>query len=156
MTVGDSTVLFRAVPRKFKLLPAEKRTLKSFAQTLSERIGEGRSWACLITSDRELHRWNASFLGRDYPTDVLSFPAPPEAGYLGEIAISTERAHDQAAQFKHPLLSEIQILMLHGFLHLTGMDHERDRGQMARAEKKWRSEFDLPVTLIARSKKVKQ
>lgn len=156
MTVGDSTVLFRAVPRKFKLLPAEKRILTSFAQTLSERIGQGRPWACLISSDRELHRLNASFLGHDYPTDVLSFPAPAEAGYLGEIAISTERAHDQAARFNHPLLSELQILMLHGFLHLTGMDHEGDRGQMARAERKWRGEFHLPATLIARSKKVKQ
>jgi probable rRNA maturation factor len=155
MTVGDSTVLFRAVPAKLKLLPAEKRTLQSFAQTLSERIGAGRPWACLISNDRELQRLNGSFLGHDHPTDVLSFPAPPEAGYWGEIAISTERAHLQAAEFKHPVLSEIQILMLHGFLHLTGMDHERDRGQMARAEKKWRSQFNLPSSLIARSKEKK-
>jgi probable rRNA maturation factor len=155
MTVGDSTVLFRAVPRKFKLPPAEKRTLTTFAQTLSERVGPDRPWACLISSDRELRRLNASFLGNDYSTDVLSFPAPPDAGYLGEIAISTERAYQQAAQFNHPVLSELQILMLHGFLHLTGMDHESDRGQMARAEKKWRGAFDLPTTLIARSKETR-
>jgi len=42
--------------------------------------------------------------------------------------------------------------MLHGLLHLTGHDHERDRGEMARAERKWRSAFGLPTTLIARSR----
>lgn len=153
MPPGDSTVLFRAVPAQLKLIPEEKRSLKSFARTLSERVGSGRSWTCLITNDQELHRLNAAFLGHDYATDVLSFPAASAEEHLGEVAISTERAHEQAAQFGHILMSEIRILMLHGFLHLTGMDHERDRGEMARAEKKWRGEFDLPSTLIARSKR---
>jgi probable rRNA maturation factor len=40
--------------------------------------------------------------------------------------------------------------MLHGALHLLGMDHEKDRGAMARAEKQWRKRFRLPASLIER------
>jgi probable rRNA maturation factor len=42
--------------------------------------------------------------------------------------------------------------MLHGLLHLAGMDHETDRGEMARAENHWRQELGLPLTLIARAR----
>ncbi len=56
-------------------------------------------------------------------------------GFAGEIAISVNRAADQADEFGHDLEQEIEILMLHGALHLLGMDHEKDRGAMARAEK---------------------
>jgi len=68
------------------------------------------------------------------------------------LAISVERANAQAKSFRHSLVDEIRVLMLHGLLHLTGMDHETDRGAMSRAEKKWRCHFDLPVTLIVRTK----
>jgi probable rRNA maturation factor len=70
---------------------------------------------------------------------------------LGEIAISVERAEAQARSFGHSRLDEIRILMLHGLLHLSGMDHENDRGEMARAEAHWRAQFGLPETLIART-----
>ena len=56
----------------------------------------------------------------------------------------------QAADYGHPVGREIEILMLHGVLHLLGMDHETDRGQMARAERKWREAFGLPNGLIER------
>jgi probable rRNA maturation factor len=59
----------------------------------------------------------------------------------------------QAREFGHSLVDEIRILMLHGILHLTGMDHHRDRGEMARAEYKWRNEFSLRATLISRTRK---
>ncbi|MBL8231017.1 MAG: rRNA maturation RNase YbeY, partial [Bryobacterales bacterium] len=87
-----------------------------------------------------------------YPTDVLSFPEPAP-GFLGEIAISVDRAAAQAAEFGHTLEEEIEILMLHGALHLSGMDHEKDKGQMARAESKWRKHFGLPRGLIQRARK---
>jgi len=94
---------------------------------------------------------NKQFLGQDYATDVLSFPSGMP-GHLGELAISVERAEEQANSFGHTLVDEIRVLMLHGLLHLAGMDHETDRGAMSRAESKWRSHFDLPVTLISRTK----
>jgi probable rRNA maturation factor len=46
---------------------------------------------------------------------------------------------------------EVRILMLHGLLHLKGMDHESDGGPMARAELKWRRSLGLPAGLIERA-----
>ena len=96
-------------------------------------------------------RLNRHFRGKRGPTDVLSFPAHEDPNrVLGELAISFDRAKQQAAERRHAVDEEIAVLMLHGVLHLMGMDHETDRGQMARAERKWRSSLGLPAGLIER------
>jgi probable rRNA maturation factor len=141
-------MLFGALPSELRFSRAEKRLLADFAGDLSRQIVAGRAFDCLIADDTELHRLNLAFLGHDYPTDVLSFP---NANALGEIAISAERAGSQALSFGHTRMDEIRILMLHGLLHLAGMDHENDSGEMANAEAKWRALFGLPRTLIART-----
>jgi probable rRNA maturation factor len=151
MSPGDSTVLFKALPANFRLTSPEKRLLSQFSRTLSEDVVGGLPFTSLITNDRELQQLNKQFLGQDYPTDVLSFPSGMP-GNLGELAISVERADEQANLFGHSRVDEIRVLMLHGLLHLTGMDHETDRGAMSRAEGKWRSRFDLPATLISRTR----
>jgi len=94
---------------------------------------------------------NRTFLANNYATDVLSFPASSPSDSLGEMAISVDRAEAQALAFGHSRMDEIRILMLHGLLHLAGMDHKHDSGRMARAERKWRAQFSLPETLIART-----
>ena len=127
-----------------------RKDLRSFAETLIDEVTGGRQFECLITDDRELQRLNRTFLGYDYPTDVLSFPSGTAGGFAGEIAISRNRAAEQAANFGHSVDEEIKILMLHGALHLLGMDHEKDRGGMARAEKRWRKRLGLPEGLIER------
>jgi probable rRNA maturation factor len=151
MSPGGSTVLFKALPANSRLTPSEKRLLSNFSQRLSEDVAGGLPFTCLITNDCELQRLNKQFLRHDYPTDVLSFPSGMP-GHLGELAISVERADAQASSFRHSRVDEIRVLMLHGLLHLAGMDHETDRGAMSRAENKWRAHFDLPVTLIVRAK----
>src|ERR1035437_6062459 len=70
--------------------------------------------------------------------------------FLGDIAISLGRARAQAREFGHTIEREVQILMLHGVLHLIGHDHETDAGAMARAEKRWRAKLGLPNGLIER------
>jgi probable rRNA maturation factor len=151
MTSSGSTVLFGAIPAHLKLSPFEKRALAQFANLLGRRVADLRSFVCLLADDAHLRHLNLSFLRHDYPTDVLSFPSVGVANELGEIAISMERAAAQAAEFGHSRLDEIRILMLHGVLHLTGLDHETGDSQMAREEKRWRTEFSLPETLIARA-----
>ncbi|HXB62551.1 MAG TPA: rRNA maturation RNase YbeY, partial [Acidobacteriaceae bacterium] len=74
-------------------------------------------------------------------------------GHAGDIAISLETAARQAAEFGHSLQSEVKILLLHGLLHLNGMDHETDAGEMAAKELKLRARLKLPAGLIARSKR---
>ena len=151
MSQSDSTVLFRALPIQSTLAPEEKRTIRSFARTLRKRVAQGRAFTCVLSDDLELRRLNQSFLGHDYATDVLSFPSRSSVGELGELIISVERAELQALEFGHERVDELSILMLHGVLHLCGMDHEKDRGQMASEELRWREKLGLPVTLIARA-----
>jgi probable rRNA maturation factor len=146
----DCTVLFRALA-PYRFSAQEKRALVSFARSLSLRVLDGRSFTCLITGDAELHRLNRTFLAHDYPTDVLSFPTCDHGSSLGDMAISADRAEAQAAAFGYRCIDEVRILMLHGVLHLAGMDHEQDSGEMARAERKWRTRLNLPDGLIARA-----
>ena len=87
---------------------------------LVAEVTAGKLFECLITDDRELLRLNRDFLGHDYPTDVLSFPSGVGGPFLGEIAISKDRAAEQAAAFGHGITEELKILMLHGVLHLSG------------------------------------
>jgi len=143
MPSDGSTVTFRRAPGSLR-----RRAIERFAQRLQAGVAKGRGFDCLITSDSELRRLNREFRGKDVPTDVLSFPS--EDGRLGDIAVSAGRARAQAREFGHSIEQEIQILLLHGVLHLLGMDHETDRGRMARAEKRWRMALGLPDGLIER------
>lgn len=142
-----ASILFR------KTLPKEDRDrLRLFSEQLCEQVLAGRGFSCLITSDAQLQQLNRDFLSHDYATDVLSFPSGEDVE-LGELAISMDRASEQATEHGHGLVEEIQILMLHGVLHLMGMDHEKDRGAMRRAETKWRKHFGLSAGLIERVRK---
>jgi len=153
-----STVTFRRRPADFGRAAVER-----FARRLQAEVTKGRSFDCLISGDAELRRLNCEFRGQDCATDVLSFPATPACRAvtvlalgrarersLGDIAICLARARSQAREYGHTPEQEIQILMLHGVLHLLGMDHETDRGQMARAEKRWRARLGLRNGLIER------
>jgi probable rRNA maturation factor len=107
----------------------------------------------LLADDATLRRLNKSFRGKNKATDVLSFPTPPEIAnhHAGDLAISLETAARQAATYGHSLRDEVRILLLHGLLHLSGKDHETDKGEMATREAELRRELRLPTTLIERT-----
>jgi probable rRNA maturation factor len=142
---SNTTLIYRRIPKNVR-----RQDLRDFVLTLESSVSNGRPFTCLLTGDEELQRLNKTFLRKDYPTDVLSFPEEAPDGFLGEIAISVDRAADQAREFGHSLEDEIRILLLHGVLHLLGMDHEKDRGKMARAESQWRKKLGLHSGLIER------
>src|SRR5580700_11537394 len=110
-----STVTFRRTPTELR-----PRALVNFARKLQFEVSQRRPFDCLITGDAELRRLNREFRGLDYPTDVLSFPADGPAIHLGDLAISLGRARAQAREFGHDINQEVEILMLHGLLHLMG------------------------------------
>lgn len=89
--------------------------------------------------------YNLTFRKKGYPTDVLSFPVNEvtveKRHYLGDILISVEKAADQAREKRHPLGRELQILLLHGMIHLLGFDHETDSGEMDRLENRLRKKL---------------
>jgi probable rRNA maturation factor len=95
----------------------------------------------VLTGDTRLHELNRDYLDVDAPTDVLSFPASemdPETGarYIGDILISMPRARAQADAAGYPLESEVQLLVVHGVLHLLGHDHAqaREKARMWQAQ----------------------
>ena len=132
-----------------------KIELRQFLADLTRNVTRGRSISCLITGDAELRRLNKTFRRKDYATDVLSFPSASAGDSAGDLAISIDRARAQAAEHRHSLEVELRILMLHGALHLAGMDHEKDAGEMARAETRWRKRLKLPTGLIERTVRTK-
>ncbi len=95
----------------------------------------------VLTDDEQLQDLNRDYRDVDAPTDVLSFSASeldPETGrrYLGDILISVQRAEEQAAAAGHPLEAEVQLLVVHGVLHLMGHDHAEaeDKSRMWTAQ----------------------
>jgi len=105
----------------------EKAALKTLEQ---QTISTEADLSVVIDDDARLHELNNEFLGIDAPTDVLSFPTgeeeiDPETGraYLGDVIISFPRALDQANAAGHSVIDEVQLLVVHGVLHLLGHDH---------------------------------
>jgi probable rRNA maturation factor len=151
MSSEGSTTLFDPASRAALGRRVTQASLREFAEQLRTRVARKRSFVCLIAGDAELLRLNTQFRKKKYATDVLSFPSGEARGPLGEIAISADRALEQAREHGHGVGDEIRILMLHGVLHLMGYDHETDNGEMAKAEARWRKAFNLPLSLTERA-----
>jgi probable rRNA maturation factor len=120
------------------------RELKRIALNVLELVGQSQSeLSVALVNNREIRKLNAKYRQKDYPTDVLSFPAanglPIDVRLLGDVVISVEKAEEQAKQRGRTLNEETVTLLIHGVLHLIGYDHERspkDARIMARLEKK--------------------
>jgi probable rRNA maturation factor len=103
----------------------------------AENVNEKSEMGLVITGDEEIHKLNLKYLDEDRPTDVLSFPmneqletapvfvkVPDGKLHLGDIVISCPQAVKQADEHGHPVKREIEILLIHGILHLLGYDHD--------------------------------
>jgi len=133
--------------------------LEAFLRRVKHELGlEEAGLTVRLVSDAEIARMNETFRKKKGPTDVLSFPMMARqrpvrlrrgsrtvrAGeYLGDIAISPATAQRYAKKNGRKLSSELQVLILHGVLHLLGYDHETDRGKMDRIEQKLRKRLGL-------------
>jgi len=116
--------------------------LGRFLRAAQTAVGLHGEVAVLMSDDRRLRRLNREFRGKDIVN-----------GHAGDLAISIETAARQAREQGHSLRDELRVLLLHGILHLAGMDHETDRGEMAEREAELRRRFGLPNGLIARAGK---
>ena len=126
--------------------PFQEDLLERAARTALEHEGEtlDSELTIVLTNDARLQELNRDYLGIDAPTDVLSFPASeldPETGarYLGDILISVPRAESQATAARHPLESEVQLLVVHGVLHLLGHDH----AEAAEKARMWKAQAEV-------------
>jgi probable rRNA maturation factor len=128
--------------------------IRDFLRRLASAIPKPAFSVCLV-SDEAIRRYNRRFRGVNRATDVLSFPSGErkngKGAYLGDILISVETARHNARTYGLRLEEEIELLALHGVLHLLGHDHDRDTGEMARLERDWSRRLGLPQSLTGRA-----
>jgi len=127
-----------AVRNLQRRIPIDSGRLRAFLRAVAPAAGapSGSATVALVTDGR-MRALNRDFRGLDKSTDVLSFRSTRTGGsrgYLGDIVISVETAERQARRLRSTLPRELEILALHGFLHLLGYDHETDDGEMRRIE----------------------
>ena len=123
------------------LQPVKPELIEHAALTTLAHQSTDGDLTIVLTDDAQLHQLNRDYLGVDAPTDVLSFPASetdPETGvsYLGDVIVSIPRAEAQSQSAGHPLEAELQLLVVHGVLHLLGHDHAdpEDKARMWSAQ----------------------
>jgi probable rRNA maturation factor len=117
-------------------VPAER--LKRVLRGAGRAVRASGEIALVLSGDRALRALNARYRGKDRPTDVLSFPGIGGREGLGDIVISVETAERNARSLGRTLAQELDVLALHGFLHVMGYDHETDDGEMERLERRLR------------------
>ncbi len=128
-------IFIEVEPGPFEAVPAELLERAALAALRSKSAAEAEL-TLVLTGEERMQAMNRQFLGQDRPTDVLSFPSDetdPETGirYLGDVLVSVPRAAEQAAARGHALEAELQLLVVHGVLHLLGHDHT-EAGEKAR------------------------
>jgi probable rRNA maturation factor len=133
----------RRAPLSVVILDRQKRRVPAARLT---RVLQGAASAMrvsgevtlVLTGDPQIRALNARYRKKDKPTDVLSFVGPGGEEGLGDIVISVRTAERNAVALGRTLLQELDVLALHGFLHLLGYDHESDGGSMDRLERRLR------------------
>lgn len=137
--------------------------LRRLLEDAARSLGVSGEVALVLTRDPAVRELNARYRGQDEPTDVLSFPGPcaghvlprasksarrihcdaceRRAAGLGDIVVSVDTAERNARRLGRTLQRELDVLALHGFLHVLGYDHETDDGTMDRLERRLRREL---------------
>lgn len=133
---------------KHILLKAAQMTLA--AQGLSSEV----DLSIVVGDDTLLRKLNLQYRQVDAATDVLSFPSSeldPDTSHLnlGDVVISLPRAEQQAAAGPHPVADELQLLVVHGTLHLLGYDHVKalDKKKMQTIQDKIMQELGVNIAI---------
>ena len=123
----------------------QKRLIRAARKSLQvEQFAESAEISVVLTDDEHVQELNREYRGSDRPTDVLAFSqiegeqakAQAERVALGDVVISVDTAERQAAEQGHALENELDLLIIHGVLHLLGYDDETeaDAAEMRRHE----------------------
>lgn len=118
--------------RKIKI---NRQPLEKLEKALQEEFKVNVPLSVVLVSDKRIAEMNRKYRNKRGSTDVLSF-SYDDSEYLGDIIISVETAKRQAEEMGHSLERELKVLLIHGFLHLLGYDHETDNGEMRELEKR--------------------
>ena len=125
------TVVF--IDRQLSYRPRQQR-LRRILESAGRLLRAEGELAVVFTGDRAIRTLNARYRKKDYATDVLSFPGEGGEEGLGDVVISIPAAGRNARKLGRNLDGEIEVLALHGLIHVLGHDHETDDGTMDRLE----------------------
>jgi probable rRNA maturation factor len=144
-----TNIAIQVAPR-FRAKVDEGSLRRVAAEVLSqEGIEEETELSLIIIGDEAICELNRRFRGVDAPTDVLAFgtgadehfvTAPESPPYWGDVVISYQRALAQAEELGHSVAEELELLVIHGILHLLGYDHQEEtdtRIMREREERIW-------------------
>lgn len=138
------------------MIDLDNQTNLNFELEILEKIAlevTNRDFELLIVNNDTIRRLNKEHRNKDKATDVLSFPFNLNFEYapLGSIIISADFVKAKAKEFNHKIEDELQLLFIHGLLHLLGYDHETDSGEHRSKEEELIKKFNLPKSLIVRN-----
>ena len=119
------------------------RVARAMRQSRVQGLGARVEISVLFCGDRRMRTLNRRFRGKDRATDVLAFPAGAGGDFLGDVVIAVPYAAREARRRGTPAAREVDRLLVHGFLHLCGYDHETDGGEMDALEAKLRQRLGL-------------
>lgn len=145
------------VESKLEPMPVAAALIEEAAvRTLTHETVAG-DLTILLSDDTQVRELNRQYLGIDGPTDVLSFPAgeaDPDSGvtYLGDVIISVQQAGAQARAAGHGLEAEVQLLVVHGVLHLLGHDHAQPEAR----RRMWAAQADVLAELGLRDMVIRE
>jgi probable rRNA maturation factor len=134
------------VANRQRAVPVRPHALRraALAAMRAEGCPSSSEASVAVVSDRLIRALNRRYLGRDRATDVLAFPQAPRkppgqgaGGLLGDVVVSAERAAAQAPRYGQTVERELELLVIHGVLHLLGYDDTtpRSRARMRRRER---------------------
>jgi probable rRNA maturation factor len=137
------------------MIELDNRTDTVYDLSLLDRIAHtlsGQEIELIFVYDDEMAQINKEYRNIGKSTDVLSFPSDPFPNApLGSIVISVDKVQSVAHQLGHTKEDELALLFIHAMLHLLGMDHEVDTGEMRNEEERLVNFFNLPKSLIDRT-----
>jgi probable rRNA maturation factor len=140
--MGLEIIVEHAVPE------LQEEEIKRLARVVLDKEGRrGMEVALLLTDDSTIQSLNKSHRKMNQPTDVLAFPMENDEEILGDIAVSVQTAERQAAAAGHSLHTELKLLLLHGLLHLCGLEHD------GHADPQWKKVEEKYLDLVFGSKK---
>lgn len=129
------------MPTKKKLIFVNKRGLKAdfgwlenLEKIIAKRFKLKKTISVALVSNLEIQEFNKIYRHKNKVTDVLSFNMDSEE-ILGEVVICLEQTKKQAKERSQTIKSELQLLTVHGILHLLGYDHELSEKEYVRQEK---------------------
>ena len=138
VSTADPEALEVALLNRQRRRRVQSRRLERLLRRAARSLRVAGDVSLVLTNDRAMRALNRRYRGRKTTTDVLSFPGPGGEAGLGDIVISVETAERNARRLGHSLARELDVLALHGFLHVLAYDHETDDGEMDRLERRLR------------------